>query len=445
MVPKEFVGQVSDSALQIWPAVDWWQNFGSTELSELITTAGVENRDIVAATARLAQARARLTVERSALLPRFDAQLQKNRTGTQSTGGSSNSVGLNASVNYDLDIWGFQYNKQHAVFEALKSSKFARQAAALAITTDVANAYFNLLALRERIALAKEDIDAVDGILDTIKLKVSAGVSSRLDLAQETAQIESLRGQLVSLEQLELQARIALAILIGRPPQMFEIKAQELGAISAPLIQPGLPSELLLRRPDIAQAEADLASAHASVDAARAALLPRFPLTGTGGYISTSFQALRSGSTFVWDAGASLIQTIFAGGALVGQKRIAQETQREFIAIYQGTVLNAFGDVENALGEVNYYSRAKDHLRKEVDAAREAFEIAQLQYRQGTADLFNVLQTQLTLFAAKDELTRMTLLYLQATVHLYTALGGGWILDPAVRTQLPAAQSVTNR
>jgi len=311
----------------------------------------------------------------------------------------------------------------------------------LTVTSDVANAYFNLLALRERIALAKEDIAAVQGILDVIKLKVSAGASSRLDLEQEVAQIETLQSQLALLEQDEVRARVLLAVLVGTSAQVVEIEGHSLEFVRTPAVRPGIASDLLLRRPDVAQAEAALAAAHARLDAARAALLPQFALTGNGGYTSAAFQTLLRAPNLAWDAAANLVQTIFAGGAFIGEKRLAEATQEEFIANYQRAVLNAYGDVEIALGEIRSYGKAQEHLRRQADAAREAFRIAQLQYVQGTADLLVVLQTQLTLFAAKDELTQMTLSYLQANVHLYRSLGGGWQEEAQERTQLKLVDS----
>jgi NodT family efflux transporter outer membrane factor (OMF) lipoprotein len=284
----------------------------------------------------------------------------------------------------------------------------------------------------------KEDTAAIDNLLQVIELRVATETSSHLDLAREQAQVEAVAAQLPVLQEQELEARIALALLLGRRPEAFDVIAQGAQAIHSPVVQPGLTSDLLLRRPDVAQAEASLASAHADLDAARAAFLPQFSLTGNGGYASTTLSALIRGSSFVWSAGAGVIQTIFQGGKLIGAKRLAMARQQELIASYQGAVLNAYADVESALGQVTYNQTAEEHLRHEVDAAREAFAIAQLQYTQGAADLLTVLQAQQTLFAARDQLAQTTLARLQAVVHLYTALGGGWVESARDRTQFAA-------
>jgi outer membrane protein, multidrug efflux system len=442
IVPTSFAGQAA-FAQPLWPEPDWWQNFGSSELSEFIVEAHSANRDLAVAVARVMEARAQTTIQRAALFPQFNLQAQGLRTAPgsiDSTSGSSsattNSFGLSVGASYEVDIWGLARSNLRAAEEMLKSARFAQQAVALSLTANVANAYFSVLALRTRIAIANEDITAINGILSIIKLKVSTGNSSHLDLAQEQAQLESVEAELPQLEEQELETRVALAVLLGEPPERLEIKTPAAETIRPPLVTPGLPSALLLRRPDVAEAEANLASAHANLDAARAAFLPQFALSGSGGFASAAIGTLLHGPSAAWDYGGSLLQTVFDGGKLLGQKALARATQEELIASYQLAVLNAYADVETALGQVKNYSAAQDHLTREVDAAREAFQISQLQYRQGTTELLTVLQSQQTLFSAEDQLAQLTLARMQAVVHLYEALGGGWVEQASERTQL---------
>jgi multidrug efflux system outer membrane protein len=447
VAPKSFSGQIIGSE-QVWPQPGWWRTFGSPELSDLIEKAGADNRDLAVAAARVMQAHAQTTIQRAALFPQINAQAQALRspsgTSGQSITGQSfsagNSFGLTFGASYELDFWGLAHDNLRAAREALKSAHFSQQAVALTVTANVANTYFSVLALRVRIAIANEDIAAINGILDTINLRVSTGKSSHLDLAQEQAQVESVEAQLPMLEEQELEARVALAVLLGKPPEGFEIKTQNLDAFHLPIVRAGLPSELLLRRPDVAEGEANLAAAHANLDAARAAFLPQFALTGNGGFASTAINALLHGPNFAWDFGANLLQTVFDGGKLIGQKDLAQATQMELIASYQSAVLNAYADVENALGQVSNNTKAEVHLGREVAAARDAFKISQLQYRQGVTDLLTVLQAQQTLFAAEDQLAQTTLAHMQAVVHLFEALGGGWIEPPDERTQFASGK-----
>jgi outer membrane protein, multidrug efflux system len=447
LVPKRIGARVAAQA-PVWPRAEWWRGFGSPELSNLITRAQADNRDLAAAAARLREARAEVTIQRAALFPQVNLQADATRTGlgrsAVETGGqevsTGNAFGLNLDASYDLDVWGLQSDNLRSATEGLKSSRFAQQVTALTVTATVADDYFNVLALREQISIAQEDITAIDAILGTIKLKVSAGTASHLDLAQEEAQLESVQAELPVLEEQELEARVALAVLLGRPPESFEVRAPNTDGVALPPVTAGLPSQLLLRRPDVAEAEANLAAAHANLQAARAAFLPQIALSGSDGFGSTAVSTLLHGPSAVWDAGAQLVQTIFAGGKLVGQKDLAYATQEELVADYQSAVLNAYADVESALGQVANYAREEEHLRREVDAAREAFGISQLQYRQGVADLLNVLQAQQTLFGARDELAQAKLARLQALVHLYEALGGGWQESPRDRTQFLAAK-----
>ncbi|HEY2532510.1 MAG TPA: efflux transporter outer membrane subunit [Xanthobacteraceae bacterium] len=450
-VPKNFVGQAKESN-RIWPAQDWWQGFGSAELSDLVATAQRNNRDLAVAAARVMEAHAQTTIQRATLFPQFNLQAQAQRaavggvpTATGPTAAQGNSFGLTVGASYEVDVWGLARSNLRSAEEALKSARFAQQSVALTVTANVANAYFSVLALRKRIAIANEEIAAINGILDTIKLKVSTGKSSHLDLAQELAQVELAEAELPVLEEQEREARISLAVLLGELPETFEVRARNPDNVQPPLVTPGLPSDLLARRPDVAQAEANLASAHANLDAARAAFFPQLALTGNGGFASTAVSALLHGPSVAWDIGGTLLQTVFDGGKLIGQKDLAKATQQELVASYQSAVLNAYADVENALGQVTNSSRAETHLVSMIEAAREAFEISQLQYRQGATDFITVLQAQQTLFSGEDQLAQTTLTRMQAVVHLYEALGGGWIEAPDDRTQRTVAQTVGTR
>jgi multidrug efflux system outer membrane protein len=440
LVPQAFVGQ--EAALgSVWPKPDWWQQFGSPELSDFILRAQNDNRDLAVAAASVVQAHAQTVIQRASLFPQLNlqAQAQRSKLSAVSSGISNypagNEFGVNLAASYEIDVWGLARSNLRAATEALKAARFGQQAVALTVTANVASAYFNVLALRSRISIANEDIAAINDILGTIQLRVTTGTSSHLDLAQERAQVESVEAELPELQEQELEARVALAVLLGQTPETLDVKAPSLESIHPPLMNPGLPSDLLLRRPDVAQAEANLASAHASVDAARAAFLPQFALTGSDGFASAAIGTLLHGPSVAWDYGGSLLQTIFDGGKLVGQKKLAEGTQQQLIATYQKAVLNAYADVETALGQVKHYDLAEQHLGHEVDAAREAFQISQLQYRQGTTDLLTVLQSQQTLFSAEDQLAQISLARMQSVVHLYEALGGGWMEQSGEQTQ----------
>jgi len=439
MVPRTFTGPIASEAT-VWPETSWWRGFGDAQLTALVEQAQDGNRDIAVAAARVMQAEAQSTIQRSALFPQIGGQADYQRGGCSgaSCGRYPNTklFGLNFNASYELDFWGLARDNLRAANEQLKAARFARQSVALTVTANVASQYLNVLAIRRRIAIANQNIAAINAILEVINLRVKAGSTSHLDLAREEAQLEFFQAQLPSLETLEKQALYSLAVLLGRPPEGFDVTSSDLEKILPPVVAAGLPSELLLRRPDIAQAEANLASAHANVDAARAAFLPQISLTGSGGFVSTAIGTLLQGSSFGYGYGAGLLQTIFDGGRLAGQKDLAEATQQEFVAAYQNAAINAYADVEFALTQVANTSRAEHHLRRLIVAADKAFEISQLQFRQGAADLLTVLQAQQTLFSAQDQLVQTVLANRQAAIHLYEALGGGWVESPEDRTQL---------
>jgi outer membrane protein, multidrug efflux system len=458
-VPGKFTGPVAPGA-SLWPNPDWWKNFGSDELTGLVGTAQTDNLDIAVAMANVLQAQANRDIARAALFPDITGSAGASRTrtpistitgfgtsGVTHTTGSiaQSSFNLGANGTWALDIWGLAQDNLRAAQEALKSSRFAQQEVALTTTATVATTYFDVLALREEIATTEQNIAAAKRILTVTQAKVTNGVSSQLDLAQQEATVEGQEAALPPLRESEREARFALAILLGKTPEGFDVTAQNLNAIRSPLVEPGLPSALLERRPDVAEAEANLASAHADVDAARAAFFPAITLTGSGGLVSTAIGTLFHGANLQWSIGASALQQIFDGGKLIGESDLEKAVQQGLVATYRKTVISAFSSVETALGQVANFGDEQAALEKEVAASANAFRISELQYREGITDILSVLQAQQTLFAAENQLIVVKLSRAQADAGLYEALGGGWTEDPneATQTTTTAGQPLT--
>ena len=222
---------------------------------------------------------------------------ERHHTGTTpgSIIGTTNTIGTTTdnftaglSASYGFDLWGLNQDKLRQARESLRAARYAETAVGLTTAASVANEYFTVLSFRERITIARQNIDAANRILAVTQAKVTNGVSSNLDLAQQQATVATQQARLPGLIESEREARYALAILLGRAPEGFDVKAQNLDGIVSPTVQPGLPSEVLLRRPDVAEAEANLYAAHANVDAARAAFFPAIGLTGSAGYASAA-------------------------------------------------------------------------------------------------------------------------------------------------------------
>jgi NodT family efflux transporter outer membrane factor (OMF) lipoprotein len=283
-----------------------------------------------------------------------------------------------------------------------------------------------VLALRERVDVARKNIEAAKRILAITQAKVTNGVLSNLELAQQTATVLGVQATIPRLEEQEREQRNALAILLGRMPGMLKVEGTNLEGLAAPAVQAGLPATLLTRRPDVKQAESSLLAAHADLDAARAAFLPGVSLSASGGWRSSDWDKFINPQTLVWSLGASVVQAIFDGGRLTSQRDYYKGREAELLASYRSTVLSALNDTETQLGSVASYSEQERLTIEQVKNAQEAFRISELQYREGVVDLLTVLQAQQTLFSAQDSLIQIKLARLQSGVGLYRALGGGW-------------------
>jgi len=413
----------------------WWTAFSSPELQSLIEAALAGSPDLAIATQRVEQAEAQVRVAGASLFPQLtaDGGASGHRTSTvgggKNTGGavvdSAGNVGLTAS--YELDLWGKNRAGKRAAESSAAASRFDRDTAQVTLVSGVATSYFEVLALRARLAIARDNLDIAKRVLDVVSSRARNGAASALDVSRQEATVLSQQAALLPLEQQERQTLAALAVLIGRAPEGFDVKGTEIASVAVPAIDPGLPSTLLVRRPDLASAEAQLAAANADVAAARAALLPTITLTGTAGLASTALTSLATGgTTAVIGIAASLLQPIFDGGRLRGQKAVAEARERELVETYRKAILSAFADVEQALAGTSRLGQ-QEQLQEDVQTrARESQRLAEIRYKAGADDLLTVLDAQRTLFAAQDQLAQVQLSRLQAAVSLYKALGGGW-------------------
>lgn len=442
-VPKAFTGPLPVGA-PVWPKPDWWTGFNSTELTGLITTAQKNNLDLAVAMASVLQAQAQTNIERSALFPTVNADgtAQRARTPAAITGipgvgaQTANSFTATLNASYEVDFWGLARDNLRAAQESLKSATYAQQVVALTITADVADTYLDVLALRQQIAITQQNIDAAKRILAITQAKVTNGISSNLELSQQQSLVAAQEALIPPLREQEHEALFTLAVLLGQTPEGFDVSTQSLDAMTLPAVVPGMSSALLERRPDVAEAEANLAASHANVDAARAAFFPVVTLTGADGSASGTIGKLFRASTMEWSIGADILQTVFDGGKLMGQSDFARAQEYGLVSTYRKSVLQAFSDVETSLGQVSNFGLEQEALEREVKASAEAFRISELQYREGIVDLLTVLQVQQTLFTAENQLVSAKLARLQADVGLYKALGGGWSETAGDKTQV---------
>jgi NodT family efflux transporter outer membrane factor (OMF) lipoprotein len=300
----------------------------------------------------------------------------------------------------------------------------------LTTVASVANAYFLVLAAQDRLRIARENVASADRILNLIRQQFSAGTSSDLNVAQQESLVDTQRATIPPLEQSLQQNKAVLALLIARPLESVVIRGGSMNALAIPRVTPGLPSELITQRPDIRQAEAQLASANANVENARAQFLPSITLTGDGGYESAFLKLLLRPESIIYSVAAGLTQPIFHGGQLLGNLDLQKGLQDQLLQNYRKAVISGFTDVDKALIAIRETAMAEQLQRKVVASSRRAFDLSDQQLQAGTVNLISLLQVQQTLFQAQDALAQARLARLQAIVSLYQALGGGWLPKP---------------
>jgi NodT family efflux transporter outer membrane factor (OMF) lipoprotein len=415
-------------------SADWWKTFGSPELQALVNDALAGSPDLAIAIERVTQAEAQVRIAGASLFPSLNlgAGTSTRETSTSGRSSTSNSSNVALSASYELDLWGRNAAGVRSVDASLRATTYDRDTARLTLIAGVATGYFQVLSLRDRLATARENLAIAERVQTLVGSRARNGVASALDVSRQEATVLAQRASLLPLEQQERQTLAALAVLTGRTPEGFGLKAVTISDLAVPVVNPGLPSELLVRRPDLASAEAQLSSANADVAAARAALLPSIQLTGSAGLASTALLSILSGGTTSTLAlAASLLQPIFDGGRLRSQVTIAQSQERQLVEIYRKSILTAFADVESALVAADRSAQRETLQSRVLAESRNALHLAEVRYREGADDLLTVLDAQRTLFSAQDALAQIRLDRLSASVSLFKALGGGWKAEPA--------------
>ncbi|MGO9593082.1 MAG: efflux transporter outer membrane subunit [Steroidobacteraceae bacterium] len=413
-----------------WPAADWWHSFGSAQLDDYIARAQSGNDDIAAAIARIRQADALARIAGAALLPTLDAGAAASRQRQLvATGGppvTYNEYLPAVTASYALDFWGKNRATRDAALDAAQASRYDRETIALTVLTSVALTYFEVLEQHDRLEVAQDDLANAQQVLSGLELEQTVGTATALDVAQQATTVATLNASIPPLAQ-QLQQNIdALAILVGQLPESIDVGGGSLQQLTPPPITAGLPSELLARRPDVAEAEAQLMAANANIAVARAAYFPTIDLTASGGYASTALGTLLLPQSRVFSLTAAISETIFDAGARRGQVEYSRARYAELLSDYHKTVLTALGNVEDALVAVQQTSEQELRQHIAVDKARRAFEFSQLQMQAGTINVLTMLNTETALFTAQDTLVQVKYQHLQALVNLFQALGGGW-------------------
>ena len=427
--PAEWREVPSSEAAAVWPNSDWWHGFGSQTLDGLIADAQSNNDDLAVAIARVQEADAQARIAGAPLLPAVDFGADATRQHAQVTGvgpATFNTFSPVLSASYELDFWGKNRALRAAARATAIASHYDKETVALTVISSVATTYFQALQFRDRLQVARENLANGQKILHGLQLQQTAGIATGLDVAQQETAVALLSAAIPPLQQQFRQSVHALAVLLGKTPESIDVDSGTLNGLTTPQVLEGLPSQLLARRPDIAESEQQLISANADITVARAALFPSIQLTANGGYESSALTSLISPANRIWSISAGLTQPIFHGGALRGQVVFSNARYSELLSAYHKTVISAFSNVEDALIAAQQTKEQQIRQQEAVSRARRAFEFAQTQMSAGIVNILTVLNTENALFSAQDELVQIQFLHLQSMVALYTALGGGW-------------------
>ena len=446
-VPAAFTSPLQVPPKAQVPPIDWWRNFGVPDLDRLIAQAAVASLDVQAAAARVVQADQAARVAGSPLLPGITGTVTQNyqRSGSQTSfstaglpAGFANLFGgghtytdtriysaeLNAS--YQVDFWGMNLDALRSAKALALYSRFDAQTVWLTTSSSIANTYFQAAGYRDRLLIAQSNLKSSLDVLGYYRGRLAVGTASLLDVSQQEALVAGYRAQIPALQSNYEQERIALGILVGTPPERIAIDPKPLVSLHLPEVAPGLPSDLLRRRPDVESAEAQLVAQNQTVRQDVASFFPSLQLTASGGLSTLALSMLTGPGTVVASLISQLTQTIFDNGMKSGTLGEARGRYRELAADYAKSVLQALNDTETALTQVSYAAEQETLEAEAVRTAQRSLDIARAQLGAGTIDIVTVLNTQTTLFGDQDTLAQVRIARFEAVVSLYKALGGGW-------------------
>lgn len=432
------------------PDAAWWRNFGDAELNGLVEEALERNHDIARALARVAQARAQVGITDADRSPQLGVQAEAARVRLSRAAGAvpagvnatGSQYGLGLQAAYEIDLWSRYAKSSDAARADLVAAEADRAAVQVTVAADVARFYFALSALDARIAIQRRTLDRQRDALRLQSRRSEAGLISGFELRQLQAEIAALEAELPPLAQQREQLQTALALLAGHGAREVMEVAITPGTSTVPgdiVVPAGLPSELLLRRPDLVRAQYRLAAADTRVDVARTAAYPSIALTASLGSSSARLSDMFSGPSFIWSIGASLAQTLIDGGRREAQTDAARAARQLAVADWQASVAQAFGDVRDAL-QAQAGTRASAQAQRERIAALErVLTLSRSRLRNGVASQLEVLDAERALLAAQSALVMAEQGQRAALVDLYKALGGGWQAQQEEASQARAA------
>ena len=409
----------------------WWDVFQDPVLQQLIRTAIEQNYDLRIAASRVLQAQAQVGITRANQFPTVSAGAEAFSERNPKISSAFPSYEANAgevdlAVVWNLDFWGKYRRQTEAARASLLASRWGQHAVLATVVSSVASDYFTLRELDLALDVSKKTLAARQDSLRLTSVLAKHGSASALDLRQSEQLVYTAAETIPDLErQIALQEN-SLSILLGRNPGPIPRGRPLTEQPNPPAIPVGLPSELLERRPDIREAEANLVAANAEIGVAKAVFFPSISLTGTAGYESFALNNLFTHSQRMWNGAASLTQPVFAGGALRAGKRLAEAQEQEMLLTYQQTIMNAFEQVSNSLIAYQKGREFREQQELLTTAAEDADRLSKILYEHGGASYLQVLISENNDLAAQLNLAQAELNERLALIQIYNALGGGW-------------------
>lgn len=417
----------------------WWTLYADPVLERLVEEALASNLDLARAAARVDEARALLRIADAQFWPWVDAAAQADRSRSSERTAMRLPLGTplertnyraQLNVAYEVDLWGRLRRGSEAAQATLLATEAARYTVRIALASEVAISYYTLVALDSQVEATRRSLQLRSEGLELQRARYAAGLINDFTLKQLEGEVAAARALLPPLQARRTAEELALAVLLGRSPRAimedaFAVAADRSG-LAAAVIPEGLPSDLLLRRPDVVEAEQRLIAANARIGEARAQLFPRIGLTGYLGSESASLSDLFTGPAAIWQVAFGLAQPIFQGGRLLGEVEAMEARQRQALAGYQKTLQEAFREVRTALSTQSRAREAYESEGMRVAALTESLRLALIRYKTGLLSQLEVIDAERNLLQA--ELNRIDALRAQraAVADVVRALGGGW-------------------
>lgn len=415
--------------------IAWWKLYGDPVLDQLITDALENNKTVKIAAARVEQAAGALTTQRSSLYPQVTyqggaARERFSEQGQPSTGvkNPDNNFQALAGVSWELDLWGRIHRLTEAAQANLLATQEARRGVILSLVSSVALNYIELRGLDEQLDVANRTLANYAESLRLMELQFNYGRVSLMNVEQAKTRYETAAATIPQIRQQIVERENAISILLGQNPGPIA-RGKSIYALTLPAVPPGVPSELLERRPDLLQAEQQLIAANAQIGAAKALYYPNISLTAALGGVSTELGQLFSGSARAWNFGGVVTGPIFTAGNIEGQVAQAEASHKAILLAYQQAIQSAFADVENALSSRTQLASQVDAQEKLVKAQKNYAKLARLLYDGGYAPYSTVLQAEEQLFPSELNLVTVRSQQLGSLVVIYKAMGGGWVAN----------------